>query len=109
MSTAPVRDGHGDITGIMYVYADITERKHAEKELQHQRDFALQVMNTMGQGLAITDAEGRFEFVNPAYARMLGSEPKDLIGTSPFDFTIPEEHSTLVRALAKQRDGQDST
>ena len=109
MSTAPVRDAHGEITGIMYVYADITARKRAEKELQLQRDFALQVMNTMGQGLAITNAEGRFEYVNPAYAQMLGSKANALIGRSQHDFTVPEDHAILDGAIADQQRGQSAT
>jgi PAS domain S-box-containing protein len=109
MSTAPVRDAAGEITGIMYVYADITARKQAEEELQVQRDFALQVMNTMGQGLAILDAQGRFEYSNPTYAHMLGCEPDALTGKSPFDFTLPEDHGILDGALEEQRAGQAST
>ncbi|HEX8918394.1 MAG TPA: PAS domain S-box protein, partial [Chloroflexota bacterium] len=95
MSTAPVRDSRGSISGIMYVYADITDRKRAEKELQHQRDFALQVMGTMGQGLAITDSEGKFDYVNPAYAQMLGVDAESLIGRSPYDFTVADDHYVL--------------
>ncbi|MBV9279629.1 MAG: PAS domain S-box protein, partial [Chloroflexi bacterium] len=109
MSTAPVRDAHGRITGIMFVYADITARKRAERDLQEQRDFALQVMNTMGQGLAVLDAEERFEYVNPAYAGMLGLEPESLIGTSPYDFTVPENHVILDWAFGEQREGRPAT
>ena len=109
MSTAPVRDAHGAITGIMYVYADITDRKRAEKELQLERDFALQVMNAMGQGLAVTDAGGRFEYVNPAYARMLGWEPDALLGKTPFDYTVSEDREILEQALAEQREGRQVT
>ncbi|MGH2441655.1 MAG: PAS domain S-box protein [Chloroflexota bacterium] len=109
MSTAPVRDAHGAITGIMFVYADFTARKRAEKEAHVQRDFAMQIMDTMGQGLAVTDVDGRFEFVNPAYAEMLGYEPRELIGKSPFDFTALEDHNSLVRVGAEQRSGQTST
>jgi two-component system sensor histidine kinase/response regulator len=98
MSAAPVRDAYGAISSIMYVYADMTARKRAERELELQRDFALQVMNTMGQGLALTDAEGRFEYVNPAYARMLGYEPRALMGKSAMEFTTMEDHATLMRA-----------
>jgi PAS domain S-box-containing protein len=109
MSTAPVRDTHGAITGIMFVYADFTDRKRAERELELQRDFALQIMNTMGQGLAVTDAAGRYEFVNPAYAAMLGYEPEEMIGRKPFEFTAIEDHSVLVRVGSEQRSGQSST
>ncbi|GAC1463830.1 MAG: hypothetical protein PVSMB7_06060 [Chloroflexota bacterium] len=109
MSTAPVRDAHGQITGFMFVYADVTARKRAERELEHQRDFALQVMNTMGQGLAVTDANGRFEYVNPAYAHLLGCEPEALIGRSAYDFTHHHDRGVLDQALAAQRDGKPAT
>jgi len=109
MSIAPVRDGTGNITGSMYVYADITERKLAEKELQVQRDFGLQVMNTMGQGLAVTDVCGHFEFVNPAYAEMLGYDPDELIGRTQSDFTVAEDQNIVERALLEQHDGRSST
>ena len=105
MSTAPVRDGHGTITGIIYVYADITARKVAEHELALQRDFAIQVMNTMGQGLAVTGGDGRFEYANPAFGEMLGVHPEALIGKTPFDYVVTEDHAILVRALAMQKEG----
>jgi two-component system, sensor histidine kinase and response regulator len=109
LSTAPIHDASGAVDGIMFVYADITERKLAEKELHVQRDFALQVMNTMGQGLATTDADGRFEYVNPAYAEMLGYEPEELIGKSQNDFTVADDHTIVEEALGEQREGKGST
>jgi PAS domain S-box-containing protein len=68
---------------------DITERRRIRAELRAQRDFALQVMNAMGQGLTITDVDGRLEYANLAFARLVGSKPEDLIG-QPFQ--------TLVKA-----------
>lgn len=105
LSSAPVRDAHGQITGIMFVYADFTATKRAEQELAAQRDFGLQVMNTMGQGLAVTDAGGRYEFVNPAYAAMLGLGLEALIGTAPTSYTVLEDHGTLLHASSDQRAG----
>jgi len=106
MSTAPVRDAHGQITGVMFVYADITARKTAEREAKEQRDFALQIMNTMGQGLAVTDAAGKFAYVNPAYAKMLGRAPSDLIGHSLDDFTAPDDAELVRHAVAEQQAGR---
>ena len=109
MSSARVLDAAGEATGTMYVYADITARKQAEDELEVQRDFAVQVMNSMGQGLAVTDAEGSFEFVNPAYATMLGQTPEDLVGKTAVDFTIGEDRPAVLMALADQREGRSCT
>ncbi|MEI7988844.1 MAG: ATP-binding protein [Chloroflexota bacterium] len=42
-----------------------------QHDIQHQRDFALLVMNSMGQGLIILDADGKIEYSNPAFERLL--------------------------------------
>jgi PAS domain S-box-containing protein len=75
-------------------------------ELQAQRDFALQVMNTMGQGLTITNAEGLFEYINPAFARMLGYAQEALIGKSPIDITDPEAMLDLLNAGLDREGGK---
>ena len=66
------------------------ERALLFEEIGSQRDFAVTVMNAVGQGLTVTDAQGRFEFVNPAYARMLGMEPADLLGSCAPELAGPD-------------------
>ena len=67
-----------------------TERIRIEDELKTQRDFAMRVMFTMGQGLVVTDENGKFTFVNPAYARLVGGTPDELKGRSFFEFISPD-------------------
>ena len=94
---------------IYSTFEDITDRKLAESELRKQRDFATQIINVMGQGLTVTDADGRFEFVNPAYARMFGYETNDLIGQRPRDITIPQEYGMLEEQKEQRRSGKTTT
>jgi PAS domain S-box-containing protein len=89
--------------------AQIAEREQIEEELRLQRDFAMQVMNTMGQGLTVTDADGCFEFVNPAYAQMLGYTPEALIGKAIFDVTLAEDLGTLAQSRARRLNGETNT
>lgn len=89
--------------------SDITSIKFVEEELERQRDFAQTLTQQMGQGLTVTDEQGRFEFVNPSYARMLGYEPIDLIGKTPFDVTFPEDHAELLTAQANRSKGEITT
>jgi len=99
----------GEARGRVWSFRDITARIGAEKELQLQRDFAMQVVNTMGQGLTVTNAEGQFEFVNPAYAQLFGHSPADLVGKGPQDVTAPEDQEILAQQKAARRAGQTST
>lgn len=91
------------------IIAGALERKRVEIELRQQRDFALQVVNTMGQGLTVTNAAGKFEFVNPAYAQMVGVPPAELIGKSPDDVTLPQDRDALRAARTQRREGTTTT
>ncbi len=78
-------------------------------ELTEQRDFALQVMNNIAQGLSVVDEAGRFEYVNPAYARLLGYEPAAMRGLTPYDVTLAEDHEVLREANERRRGGATVT
>ncbi|MFZ5819356.1 MAG: ATP-binding protein [Chloroflexota bacterium] len=80
-------------------------RIDTQKELESQRDFALLVMNTIGQGLIITDLKGVYDYVNPAFARMLGYSPEDLIGNSTLDYVHPGDLDIYLRALEQRTQG----
>ncbi len=82
---------------------------HSQTELKNQRDFALLVMETMGQGLTITTSSGVFEYVNPAYARMVKRTPQELVGVSPTDLTHPDDLAQLQQAHRERQRGLAST
>lgn len=84
-------------------------RKHAKSELERQRDFALQIMNAMGQGLTVTDERGTFTFVNDAYARLVGRDATDLIGMRPADLSPDADQDRLAEARAARLRGETSS
>ena len=102
----PFRNEAGEVTHAVVTSHDITHSKRTAAELTVQRDFALQVVNTMGQGLTVTDGRGRFEFVNPAFAKMIGLRPDQLIGTSPFEITHPEDIAAVRDNRQRQLAGE---
>ncbi|MEZ4669485.1 MAG: ATP-binding protein [Anaerolineae bacterium] len=57
----------------------------------HRYDFTRHVMDSMGQGLTITNATGVFEYVNTAFARMVGRTADELVGTVPESIIHPED------------------
>lgn len=99
----------GGTACVLAMFYDVTEQKNAQKAIQSQRDFALQILNNMGQGLTVSDQNGRFEYVNPAYAGMLGYAAEEMIGKTPLDFTAPADRAALKEERAKRETGISST
>jgi len=104
-----IRDNSGAVTGFVGIAEDITDRKRIDGELRAQRDFALQVMNTIAQGLAVTDAQGRFEYVNPALADMLGYPVEKLTYKDTMEIILEEDRPLLKEARGRRREGEVDT
>ncbi len=103
------RDADGKIIGLRGSAQDITERKRIERALAAQHDFADQIIKAVGQGLTVTNEKGCFEYVNPAYARLVGRDAADLIGKTPEFVAYAVDLAVQVRELAARRAGQTST
>lgn len=87
----------------------LAERTLAEEKVQIEREFARQAMNAMGQGLTITNSDGFFQYVNKAYADMLGFLPQELLGRKPREFTHPDDTHMLAAARTLRKAGESST
>ena len=61
------------------VVRDITKRKHAEEGLR----VASTVFNTTTEGIMVSDAENRIRAINPAFSKITGYEPEEVIGENP--------------------------
>ncbi len=95
----------GTAGGILGILKDITQRLRAEEELEQLRLFSDSTIQTMTEGMVLTDADGRFTFVNPAAARMLGYTPAEMIDRQTLSFVPPEQHDLVRRADEKRAKG----
>ncbi len=95
------------VVGAIFVSALM--RKKTEELLAEERNFAQQIMATMGQGVMTMTVEGIIEYTNPACARMMGHEAQALAGKTALAFTIPEDHPKLIHAQIQNMEGQASS
>jgi PAS domain S-box-containing protein len=82
----------------------ISALKQSTLETQRQYNFALQVMNSMAQGLVLLDREGCIEYVNPAFSQLLGCETEPYLGKEFLTLIEKEDAIEASKALFSSKD-----
>ncbi len=96
----PLRDADGRIFGAFHHAQDISARLRAEHALTATRDVLREsqrmeaVVAQAAAGIANTDADGRFTFVNDRYCAMLGRSRDELLRMRFQDVADPIEGDT---------------
>jgi len=60
----PILNASGDVTGLVEMTLEITERKQAEDELQEEKNKLQSVVSAMGDGLTIQDKDFNIIYLN---------------------------------------------
>ncbi len=79
---------------------EIAEREHFQAALQVSEDQYRNLVETTSDWIWETDAEGRYSYTSPRVRDLIGYEPAEIIGRSPFDFMPPEEAARLLTEFA---------
>ena len=84
-------------TGLSVYFRDVTERKEREQELERYEH----IVETMVDGVFVTNADGRYEMVNDAYVGMTGYSREELIGAET-SLVIGEENAEEGREMVEE-------
>jgi len=84
-------------------------RYRQEEALRAERDFARAVIDTMGEGLSVTDADQRLTYVNTAFASMLGVPAEEILGHLATEFVIEDDAAVIDQAVADRQRGLRSS
>lgn len=77
----PDRDeASGEVRGLFAQMTDITERKQMEDELFREKERMRLTLQSIGDAVICTDAEGRVTYLNPVAQRMTGWQALDAVG-----------------------------
>lgn len=74
-SGSPIRDEHGNITGVVVVFQDLSYYKKTEELINIQTT----ALNSAYNGIVITDAAGKIIYVNDSMFRITGYAREDLM------------------------------
>ncbi|NMB86847.1 MAG: response regulator [Chloroflexi bacterium] len=109
LSISPLTNQENKASGRLLSLRNITAYKNIEAELAGQRNFLITVTNAVASGITVSNHEGRFEYVNPAYAQMVGYTPEQLLGKRPKDVAPLQDHPLLDQEFLRRREGITST
>lgn len=87
-SASVMLDAQQQIQGIVCVAYNITERKEAEK----LNTLLVTAIENAADVIEITDAQARFEYVNPAFEKVTGYKQSDIIGKTPASLLRSGKH-----------------
>ncbi len=92
VSSAPVRNGAGEIIAAVTTFWDISERKRLEATLREsERRFRLLLESTADYAIFMIDAEGRISTWNSGAERLLGWSESEAVGRPAAMLYTPED------------------
>jgi len=92
VSSVPIRNDKGDITGAVAINQDITVRKLADERLRQSEEKFRAVFQQAAVGMGrVTFDEARWVDVNDAFCRMLGYSRDEMLATPWPQMTHPED------------------
>jgi PAS domain S-box-containing protein len=87
----PVIDKEGECSGVLCSLTDISSNKEAEKALHESRERFRNLAETTSDWVWEVDVNGTYTYANPKIRDLLGYDPEEVLGKTPFDLMPPEE------------------
>ncbi|MEY3631927.1 MAG: hypothetical protein RI937_125 [Pseudomonadota bacterium] len=89
------------------VWRNTRRRLGAEQELAEETAFRRAMENSLSTGMRVIDLEGRIQYVNPAFCRMVGFTAQELTGASPpYPYWPGDSQDQLGRNLDRMMAGE---
>lgn len=94
---------------VLVVHQNVTRWKLNEKALSESESRYRLLAENVVDMISRHAPTGEYRYVSPACHRLLGYTPDELIGRSPFDLLLAEDHPTLDQIFEAARQGQPAT
>ena len=85
------RDSSGRILGVEGVIHDVTNLRKAEDALRESEEKFRALVETTSDFIWEVDTDGKYTYASPQVGRLLGYDPREVIGRTPFDLMPPDE------------------
>jgi len=103
----PWRDNKGNIIGLFGISKEITDRKQAEEALQKSESRYRQLVETMNEGLGVSDQDYKFTYANEKFCEMLGYSRDEIIGRPLIEFVHDDFKELMKDQMARRQKGEE--
>ncbi len=103
----PIREANGEVSGVIGVANDITERRRFEEALRRSEESSRALVQHATYGIYRSTLDGRLLAVNPALVRMLGYDSEEQLLAVNLARDVYADAAERERILA-QFDGADA-
>ncbi len=100
-------DDQGNIVGYQSIGKDITERKKVVEKLQKSEKSYRQLVETINEGLGVTDQDYKFTYVNERFCEMLGYFRDEIIGRPLIEFVHDDFKELMKDQMARRQRGEE--
>jgi two-component system CheB/CheR fusion protein len=98
----PIRGADGTILGVGGVATDITQRKHAQQQLQRLATL----VRDANDAITVQGFDGAIQAWNPAAERLYGWSESEALGMNIGEIVPPDEQPALQSLIEKVRQGE---
>jgi two-component system cell cycle sensor histidine kinase/response regulator CckA len=85
---------------------EVEERIRAEQELRESEEKYRNLVETMSEGIGVTDENYVFIYVNTAFMDMLGYSREEMIGHNLTEFVAEDYQATIAEQISQRKAGQ---
>lgn len=100
LKISPVFSGQGLLLYFIGIQTDITQRKLAEEALQESEARHRMLADNINDMISRHAADFTCQYVSPACRLLLGYEPEEIVGFSPFEFFHPDDIPHIKNSFA---------